>query len=149
MKVINFDMIMYQYIVSVMCWFRLKKILSIWSRVFFLGGDPLPRKLCLCTQTDRQTSSQYSAALLLGRSKNANLILATPVLIIILMDQVPGMLLGPWSPSCGNVMRVPCFQPFLTVMVRILSRTLDVKPSSFITCVRQCNAALENVDSYL
>ena len=123
----------------------------------FFWGDPLPWKLCLCTQTDKQTdrqtdrqaSSQYSAALLLGRSKNANLILATPVLIIILMDQVPGMLLGPWSPSCGNVMRVPCFQPFLTVMVRILSRTLDVKPSSFITCVRQCNAALANVDSYL
>lgn len=44
-----------------------------------------------------------------------------------------GTLLGPWSPSLGNVMRVPSRQPFLTVMVRILSRMLEVWPSSFIT----------------
>ena len=46
----------------------------------------------------------------------------------------PGMLFGPWSPSSGNVMRVPGFQPFFTLMVRILSRILDVCPSLFITC---------------
>lgn len=45
----------------------------------------------------------------------------------------PGMLLGPWSPSFGNVILVPAFHPFFTVMVRILSRILDVCPSSFIT----------------
>ena len=63
------------------------------------------------------------------------------ILVLNLTITLPGMLLGPWSPSCGNVMRVPCFQPFFTVMVRILSRILDVKPSSFITCVTQCNEA--------
>uniref|UniRef100_H2XXA4 Uncharacterized protein n=1 Tax=Ciona intestinalis TaxID=7719 RepID=H2XXA4_CIOIN len=44
-----------------------------------------------------------------------------------------GTLLGPWSPSCGNVTFVPAFQPGFTWMVRILSRILEVCPSSFIT----------------
>lgn len=38
-----------------------------------------------------------------------------------------------WSPSFGNVIRVPSFQPGFTVMVKILSLMLDVWPSSFIT----------------
>lgn len=48
---------------------------------------------------------------------------------------LPGMLFGPWSPSWGNVICVPGFQPFLTVIVRILSLMLEVWPSSFITWV--------------
>lgn len=39
---------------------------------------------------------------------------------------LPGTLLGPWSPSSGNVIFVPGFQPFLTVMVKIFSLILDV-----------------------
>lgn len=47
---------------------------------------------------------------------------------------LPGTLFGPWSPSSGNVIFVPGFQPFLTVIVKIFSLILDVWPSSFITC---------------
>ncbi len=45
----------------------------------------------------------------------------------------PGILLGPWSPSLGNVTVVPSFQPRFTVIVRIFSRVLVVRPSSFST----------------
>ena len=48
-------------------------------------------------------------------------------------EGIPGMLLGPWSPSCAKVMRVPGFQPLLTQNVRMLSLMLDVCLSSFIT----------------
>lgn len=47
---------------------------------------------------------------------------------------LPGILLGPWSPSFGNVIFVPALHPCLTLMVKILSRMFDVCPSSFITC---------------
>lgn len=47
---------------------------------------------------------------------------------------LPGILLGPWSPSLGNVIFVPALQPGFTLIVKILSRILDVWPSSFITC---------------
>jgi hypothetical protein len=46
---------------------------------------------------------------------------------------VPGTLLGPWSPSLGKVILVPSFQPCLTLIVKILSLVLVVRPSSFST----------------
>ena len=39
---------------------------------------------------------------------------------------LPGILLGPWSPSLGNVIFVPALQPGFTLIVKILSRILDV-----------------------
>lgn len=48
-------------------------------------------------------------------------------------SEVPGTLFGPWSPSWGKVIFVPGFHPFLTVIVRILSRVHEVWPSSFMT----------------
>ena len=47
-----------------------------------------------------------------------------------------------WSPSFGNVIRVPSFHPAFRVKVKILSLMLDVCPSSFMTCINLWNSFL-------
>ena len=59
---------------------------------------------------------------------------STVIAMYYMHSLLPGMLFGPWSPSLGNVIFVPALQPGLTLIVKILSRMLDVCPSSFITC---------------
>ena len=48
-------------------------------------------------------------------------------------DMIPGMMLGPWSPSLAKVILVPSFHPGLTLMVSIFSFILVVWLSLFIT----------------
>ena len=74
-----------------------------------------------------------------GLSFSMNTISATVIItmyvhcFITLELVVPGTLLGPWSPSLGKVILVPSFQPRLTLIVKIFSLVLVVRPSSFST----------------